>query len=160
MPPVRNWRVGRVDQFAFWFRWSIYVLVVWALNAGRFRKHTRLKHSSADMLLYGSGSWRDVAQGARRSQQRAEWKIISLLGFEWRRRPARGQLLRMALSRLAMALAANDIPRSGWSPQLSSTHRGRPCRDIFPCPLPYKGPQLLPASPPRAAPCDFSFGVA
>ena len=79
MPPVRNWRVGRVDQFTFWFRWSIYVLVVWALNAGRFRKHTRLKHSSADMLLYGSGSWRDVAQGARRSHQRAKWKATNQL---------------------------------------------------------------------------------
>ena len=77
MPPVRNWRVGRVDRFAFWFRWSIYVLVFWALNAGRFRKHTRLKHSSADMLLYGSGSWRDVAQGARRSPKGAKWKITS-----------------------------------------------------------------------------------
>ena len=82
MPPVRNWRVGRVDRFTFWFRWSIYVLVFWALNAGRFRKHTRLKHSSADMLLYGSGSWRDVAQGARRGPQGAKWKIRKLGGQE------------------------------------------------------------------------------
>ena len=48
-----------------------------ALNAGRFRKHTRLKHSSADMLLYGSGSWRDVAQGARRSPKGAKLQFTS-----------------------------------------------------------------------------------